>query len=82
MKKLILVLILISVTACTSIEYVPLRLALPAKTLVPALTNKAIECVDQSTYSTLVHRDLAHNFYIGRLEAVIKSTWEDNANIR
>jgi len=75
MKKLLTVLILISGIACTPKEYMPMRLELPAKTIVPALTNAELACVEQRTYETLVHRDVAYNFYIDRLEAVIKSTW-------
>lgn len=82
MKKLLSALILSSVIACSSVEYIPQRLELPPKTAVPVLTNKEIACVRQETYNTLVHRDLAYNFYIARLEAVIKSTWNGEDDTR
>ena len=82
MKRLILVLTLSSSVSCTTVEYVPVPLDLPAKPVVPSITNKELKCVNQETYNTLVQRDLAYNFYIGRLEAVIKSTWNKEDDVR
>ena len=75
MKRSLSALTLISLVSCTSVAYLPVKLELPPKPAIPNLTNKELECVSQPTYRTLVQRDLAHNFYIGRLEAVIKATW-------
>lgn len=58
--------------------YVPVPLSLPEKPVVPRIPGRALVCLDQGTLAVLKQRDRVLKDYIERLEAVIRSTSDND----
>lgn len=75
MMRALLIALIFLISGCGK-EYITPQLPMPEKPDMPTITNADIQCVEDAAYWRIARRDLAHRQYAGRLEAVIKSTWD------
>ncbi|MDF1583878.1 MAG: hypothetical protein P1P78_11270 [Methyloprofundus sp.] len=73
-NALLLVTILVA-SACAPV-YVTAPLPLPPKPDMPVYSDSDLSCLSDDQYRWVAMRDLAQRNYQQRLEAVIRSTWE------
>lgn len=72
--------LLLLLSACSTIEYVPVSLPLPPKPELPTLEGPELMCLTDDTYVKLVQRDRLQSGHIKVLEAIILSTQETQKN--
>lgn len=70
--------LLILLSACTTIEYVPVSLPLPPKPELPTLEGTELMCLTDDAYVKLVQRDRLQRGHIEVLEAIIMSTQKND----
>ena len=77
LKRRIILGFLIGITLinCQS-SYIQIPLPLPGKPIFPAFSDEELSCLSGEVYYRVAVRDMRKDFYIERLEFIIKSTWE------
>ena len=76
LMKLSLIAITLVISACAA-NAVTAPLPMPSRPDMPTVTDADLQCVSDAVYRRLAKKDLAYKYYTERLQAVIKSTWDD-----
>ena len=77
MMKTLRILILLTATIFLSsciTRYVNVPLPLPERPVLPLIESSHLQCIDDSTFSSLVLRDRLLQNHVTRLESIIKQT--------
>ena len=75
MRKASLLLVsLVAITLASCVSTVPVKLPLPPALVLPKISASELECLSDSTYSTLVERDALQAERIKTLEGIIRTT--------
>lgn len=64
-------------SGCTTTQFITNPLHLPARPGLPTVPADSLSCIDTSTYTILVNRELMLKQYTEQLEVIIQSTWGD-----
>jgi hypothetical protein len=74
-KKTTLLAAAVILVSCAS-EYIQAPLPMPPRPNMPVFTDAELECLPDDVYRRIAMRDMEKEFYIERLELIIKSTWK------
>lgn len=67
------ILLAVVLTGCSTVQYRPVVLQLPARPVLTPVKGSAVQCLAPDTYTALVDRERALRTFALELEAIIKA---------
>lgn len=74
MRLGMILIMLLALSNCTSVQYVSQPLPLPARPVLPVVYQGDLSCLSDETYARIVERERLRREYAERLEVIIQST--------